>query len=71
MTVLRTERLVLRPLELADAEAYADMRYHPEVAKWLPAGDLAPPDGARATIERFDRSWRERSEEHTSELQSH
>lgn len=59
MTVLRTERLVLRPLEPADAEAYAGMRYHPEVAKWLPAGDLAPLDGARATIERFDRSWRE------------
>lgn len=60
MTALRTERLLLRPLELADAEAYAAMRYHPEVAKWLPAGDLAPLDGARATIERFAHSWRER-----------
>lgn len=60
MTVLRTERLMLRPLELADAEAYAGMRYHPDVAKWLPVGDSAPLDGSRATIQRFAHSWRER-----------
>lgn len=60
MTVLRTERLLLRPLESGDAEAYAGMRYHPEVAKWLPTIGLAPVEGARASIERFAQSWRER-----------
>ena len=59
MTVLHTERLTLRPLVAADAELYAGMRYHPEVAKWLSpadksAGDLSPAevdpiDAARAT----------------------
>jgi ribosomal-protein-alanine N-acetyltransferase len=62
MTVLHTERLTLRPLAAADAELYAGMRYHPEVAKWLsPAPDgLDPADAARATIGRFEQSWRER-----------
>lgn len=60
MTVLRTERLLLRPLEPADAEAYAGMRYHPEVAKWLLPADRDPIDAARANIERFALSWRER-----------
>jgi len=60
MTALRTERLVLRPLELEDAEAYAGMRYHPEVAKWLLPADRDPIDAARANIERFVNSWRER-----------
>lgn len=60
MTVLRTERLLLRPLVPADAEAYAAMRYHPEVAKWLPPGQGAPVDGARASIERFAGAWRDR-----------
>lgn len=60
MTVLRTERLLLRPLVPADAEAYAAMRYHPEVAKWLPPGQGDPVDGARASIERFAGAWRER-----------
>ena len=53
MTMLQTERLTLRPLVPADAEAYAAMRYHPEVAKWLPPADGDPVDAARATIERF------------------
>jgi RimJ/RimL family protein N-acetyltransferase len=70
MTVLQTERLTLRPLVAADAELYAGMRYHPEVAKWLSPGDkspgdLSPSDGdplesARAAIERFEQSWQER-----------
>ena len=70
MTVLHTERLTLRPLVAADAELYAGMRYHPEVAKWLSpadksAGDLSPADvdpidAARATIERFELSWQDR-----------
>ena len=62
MTVLQTERLTLRPLIAADAELYAGMRYHPDVAKWLagaPAG-ADPVAAARATIERFEQSWQER-----------
>lgn len=60
MTVLTTERLLLRPLVPDDADAYAAMRWHPAVARWLPtlAGD--PLDGARATIARFAAGWRER-----------
>ena len=60
MTTLEIGRLTLRPLAAADAPAYAAMRYHPEVAKWLlpAAGD--PIDAAKVTIERFAKSWRER-----------
>ena len=62
MTVLQTERLTLRPLVAADAGLYAGRRYHPEVAKWLsPAADgVDPLDSARAAIERFEQSWRDR-----------
>ena len=60
MTILRTERLTLRPLAPEDAEAYAAMRYHPAVAEWLlpAAGD--PVDAALASIERFAQSWQQR-----------
>ncbi|MDP2332277.1 MAG: GNAT family N-acetyltransferase [Reyranella sp.] len=65
MTILMTERLTLRPLLPDDALAYAEMRYHPEVVKWLPAapgnfqaGD--PVEAAHGTIERFARAWDER-----------
>ena len=60
MTTLRTERLTLRPLVESDTEAYAAMRHHPEVAKWLPSAEGDPVAAARATIERFRRSWQER-----------
>jgi RimJ/RimL family protein N-acetyltransferase len=60
MTLLRTERLLLRPLEPADAEAYLATRYHPEVLKWLPAEPGAPMDNVRFTIDRFGQFWRER-----------
>jgi RimJ/RimL family protein N-acetyltransferase len=60
MTTLRTDRLTLRPLIDSDAEAYAAMRYHPEVAKWLPSADVDPLAGARATIGRFQASRQER-----------
>jgi RimJ/RimL family protein N-acetyltransferase len=60
MTVLRTDRLLLRPLEQADAEAYAAMRYHPEVARWLMPLDRDPLDAARSNIGRFSQSWNER-----------
>ncbi len=60
MTTLQTDRLTLRPLIESDVEAYAAMRYHPEVARRLPSGDVDPLAGARATIERFQVSWQER-----------
>jgi len=60
MTVIHTERLTLRPLVTADAELYAGMRYHPEVAKWLSPTDVDPLDAARAAIERFELSWQDR-----------
>lgn len=60
MTILRTERLALRPLLPDDAEDYAAMRFHPEVAKWLPPATAAPLSAAHATIERFAVAWQER-----------
>ncbi|MBM3646507.1 MAG: GNAT family N-acetyltransferase [Alphaproteobacteria bacterium] len=60
MIALRTERLTLRPLVETDAEAYAAMRYHPEVAKWLSPADDEPLRAARASIGRFAASWQER-----------
>ena len=60
MTVLHTERLTLRPLIPADAEAYAAMRYHPDVAKWLLTAPGDPVTAAHASIERFAAAWQER-----------
>jgi RimJ/RimL family protein N-acetyltransferase len=60
MTVLKTERLTLRPMHPGDAEAYAAMRYHPAVAKWLSAAPADPVDAAHAAIERYAQSWRDR-----------
>lgn len=60
MTTIRTDRLTLRPLTPADTEAYAAMRYHPEVAKWLLPAPGDPIEAASASIERFARSWQER-----------
>jgi len=60
MTVLQTERLTLRPLVAADAELYAGMRYHPEVAKWLSVSATDPVEAALAAIERFELSWQQR-----------
>lgn len=65
MTILRTNRLALRPLLPDDAEDYAAMRFHPEVAKWLPPApgnqdERALLATARATIDRFAASWQER-----------
>jgi RimJ/RimL family protein N-acetyltransferase len=60
MTRLRTERLLLRPLEPDDAEAYAAMRYHPKVAEWLAVEDTGSVEAARHAIVRFADRWRER-----------
>src|SRR3954447_17849984 len=60
MTTLQTERLTLRPLLPGDAEAYAAMRFHPEVARWLPPVPVDPTAAACASIARFATGWRER-----------
>jgi len=60
MMTVKTARLTLRPLAPGDAEAYAAMRYHPEVAKWLRPDDGDPVELARASIERFRLLWQER-----------
>ncbi|GEP55783.1 GNAT family N-acetyltransferase [Reyranella soli] len=60
MTLLKTDRLTLRLLVPDDAEPYAVMRFHPEVAKWLPPAQGDPFDAARATISRFAAAWQER-----------
>lgn len=58
--MLKTDRLTLRPLVPDDAEPYAAMRFHPDVAKWLPPAQGDPLDAARATIGRFAAAWQER-----------
>ena len=60
MTTLKTERLTLRPLVPADAEAYAALRFHPEVVKWLPAAPGDPIEVVRGSIERFAAEWQQR-----------
>ena len=60
MTTLVTERLTLRPLVPDDAEAYAAMRFHPQVVKWLPPASGDPAGMGRSTIERFAEGWRTR-----------
>jgi RimJ/RimL family protein N-acetyltransferase len=60
MTTLHTERLTLRPLVPSDAEAYAAMRFHPEVARWLPPLAVDPAEAVRISIERFAAGWRDR-----------
>jgi RimJ/RimL family protein N-acetyltransferase len=60
MTVIETDRLTLRPLLAGDAEAYAEMRFHPKVAKWLPPAEGDPVEAARATIGRFAAGWQQR-----------
>src|SRR5258708_21635478 len=60
MITLKTDRLSLRPLEGGDAEAYAAIRFHPEVTRWLPPAEGAPIEAARATIGRFAAGWQQR-----------
>jgi ribosomal-protein-alanine N-acetyltransferase len=57
--ILMTDRLTLRPLVPDDAEAYAEMRFHPEVSKWLPPASGDPLEAVRGTIERFALAWQE------------
>ena len=58
--MLETERLSLRPLRASDAEAYAAIRFHPEVTKWLPPAEGETIEAARATIGRFVAGWQQR-----------
>src|SRR5260370_21770174 len=60
MRRVQTEGVSLRPLIESDAEAYAAMRYHPEVAEWVLPADGDPVAAALASIERFQASWQER-----------
>lgn len=60
MTTLKTERLTLRPLVPDDAHAYAAMRFHPAVSKWLPPAEGDPVEAARASIARFSTAWQQR-----------
>ena len=36
------------------------MRFHPEVARWLPPDPVDPAEAVRATIERFAAAWQQR-----------
>jgi len=60
MTTLQTDRLTLRPLQPADAAAYAAMRFHPAVSKWLPPAQGDPLEAALGSIARFAAGWQER-----------
>jgi ribosomal-protein-alanine N-acetyltransferase len=60
MTVVATDRLLLRPLVESDLPAYVDVAFHPEVARWLPEREGAPQDLAREQIARFALGWAER-----------
>jgi RimJ/RimL family protein N-acetyltransferase len=60
MTAVATERLTLRPLDWADRAAYAAMRFHPDVARWLSPADRDPLAAAEATIARFRSGWETR-----------
>ena len=53
MTILSTERLTLRPLTPDDAPAYAAIRYHPEVVKWMLPAPADPLEAAHAAIDRY------------------
>ena len=57
MSAVSTERLLLRPLEWDDREAYAAFRFHPEVARWLSPADRDPMAASEATIARFQSDW--------------
>lgn len=55
---LNTARLHLRPFVMADAEAYAAVRYHPDVDSWLmPAPTEDPVAQQRAQIREYEQRW--------------
>ena len=54
---VRTERLLLRPIAVEDAEAMAAIYADPEVARFVHGLDL---EGTRAQLERWVREWHTR-----------
>lgn len=62
MTVLATDRLLLRPFGPGDAEAHARLYDDPEVTRWLGDGPWlgeAARARSRATLARFAEHWAE------------
>ncbi len=57
MDTVITARLILRPLTGADVPDYAAIRYHPDVARWLPAAQGDPLENARRTVAYFAQCW--------------
>jgi hypothetical protein len=51
-TVIRTERLVIRPWRLGEADRFPDLYRRPEVVRWFPAAPLLDRQTAVARIER-------------------
>jgi RimJ/RimL family protein N-acetyltransferase len=45
---VRTERLVLRPIEREDLDAFAEMFADPEVVQFIGLGDVATPPSPRS-----------------------
>lgn len=59
---LETDRLLLRPFELADQPAYAAIRSNPNVARYLPGGEASAARGgetAAAIVPAFTALWDE------------
>ena len=50
---IETERLLIRPFELADAEEIQAIWRDPETMHWIPSGPVATVEAARQKIERF------------------
>ena len=53
MPILETKRLILRPLQARDAEAYFELRAYPEVSKYLTRGRLASVEDAATLLATF------------------
>lgn len=56
---IETGRLLLRPFSAADVDAYAAIRFDPQVARWLPPAQEgeAERDAAARLIEHFRATW--------------
>ena len=50
---IETERLLIRPFALDDAEEIQAIWRDPETMRWIPSGPVATVEAARAKIERF------------------
>ncbi len=54
MDRVETERLILRPFEDGDFEAYCAIRANPAVARWLPGGEAAVVEARERTRVMFE-----------------